>query len=85
MESPWESINLSDYQGKWACVCEGYDMEMMKAEKLIGAFMYTQKDEVGWVMCGKCQGVWQHTHSPDDFDEVVEFSDAMLYIYHVCK
>ena len=87
MESPWSSINLSHYQGEWACVCQGYNMDMMQPHKQIGAYMYTQVEEVGWVMCGSCQGVWQHTHFPEDSDNAAhpEFADLMLYVYHVCK
>ena len=81
MECPWSSIDISEYQGEWVCVCLDIHPDFMTPINYLHAYMYTESDGVGWVMCGNCQGVWQHTHSSPHLGGE---GDAMC-VYHVCK
>ena len=87
MACPWSSIDIDIYQGEWWCVCCGEGMGRnvdfyCNEEHVIGSFKYTKNNQGGWFMCGNCNGVWQHTHSPSE-DE--DFKDTLGYVHHICK
>ena len=78
---PWSSIDPTLPQGEWWCnFC--LEMKMWDKSKVIKHFMYTEREGVGWWMCGLCQGIWQHTQ--DQLEDDVE-SPCVIGVCHMCK